>query len=165
MSVLSKEEEQKYFLQMQEGMRMALEATHFLGGRMTITYDPPMGEGENPIQTETDRVRRITIAKQSIDIFKAMLDGMTAKQLKEKFNLSGTYMPGYYFPVQCALFNELEKKRYDEAPFQPRGTAGDGSRIYDYDVRVMRRHKDFILKVLAKANEEKFLTYMLRYIN
>lgn len=167
--MLSKEDEKKYLDQMQHGMYLALEAAHYLGGRMEINYLPkveyqPKAGGKN-FPKGSNINERIVEAEKAIEIYKAMLDGKTAKELKKLFNLKSSYVPQYYHPVQIAVQRELLKKRYDNAPYQPRVVdPKTRQRFYDDNVHQLRRHKDFLLKVIANANKDQFIANILKHI-
>lgn len=163
--MLSKEDEKKYLKQMQDGMYLALEAAHYLGGRMEIEYIPKQeAPTPKPIQAITELNHRLDKAEQAIEAFKDMLNGMTVKQLAEKYGVKTIHVPELYHPVEYAIHRELQKKCYEKASFQPYRIDPVHGRMYRFGVHAVRPHKEFLLNLIQRINKKRFLDYILIYI-
>jgi hypothetical protein len=136
---------------MQAGMYMALEAAHELGGKLTITYEPP----KEMLPPPAPVVPRLAQAKLDLQVFRMIMDGMTYTQVQLRCKLKSYLVAGHWMRVWNFLRDEIiNNPEYKDAPLAILYSSGKRS---EENLRTLRRQRQFLYAMIEKIGEEKFL--------
>jgi hypothetical protein len=151
--------EKELMAKMREGIVMAIEAAHELGGRLNISYTSSQNLQSTTVRLEPHLAR----AKMDVKVFRSLLGGMTYTQVALQCKIRTCHVAQHWERVWAFLRNELlSNPNYKNSPLKIQES---GSRQFEFDetLQALRRHKEYLLAMVDNFGDEEVVRLLAQH--